>query len=96
LERLWLYDEFTIQQRLIHLQLLAKSLCGEEISRELVTVLSVGYGINPGLLLATLRDGASTNNVAMRTLGKIYPNIFDVRCFSHTIDHVSSHFKLTV
>jgi len=37
-------DDFTIQQRLIRLQLLAKSLCGEEIARELVTVLSVGYG----------------------------------------------------
>ena len=85
---------FTIEQHLIRLQLLAKSLSGEEIARELVSVLSVGYGIKPGLLISAMCDGASTNNIAMRTIGVIYPNLFDVCCFSHTLDRVGNHFKI--
>ena len=81
---------------MIRLQLLAKSLTGEEIARELITVLSVGYGINPNLLLSAMRDGASSNNVAMRTLNVVYPYVFDVECFSHTLDRVGSHFNTPV
>ena len=87
-------SNFTIKQHLIRLQLLAKSLCGEEIARELVSVLSVGYGIKPGLLLSAMRDGASKNNLAMRTIGVIYSNLLNVCCFSHTIDCVGKHFKI--
>ena len=28
------------------------------------------------------------NDVAIRTLSIVYPNVLDVRCFSHTLDHV--------
>ena len=38
-------DDWQIQHCLIHLQLLAKSLTGEEIARELISVLQVGYSI---------------------------------------------------
>ena len=89
-------EDFEIKQRLIRLQLLAKSLTGEEIARELITVLSVGYGINPNLLLSAMRDGASSNKVAMRTLKVVYPHVFDVACFSHTLDRVGSHFNMPV
>ena len=89
-------EDFEIKQRLIRLQLLAKSLTGEEIARELITVLSVGYGINPNLLLSAMRDGASSNNAAMRTLNVVYPHVFDVACFSHTLDRVGSHFNTPV
>ena len=89
-------DEFTLQQRLIRVQMLSKSLTGEEIARELLTVLSVTYSIHPNNLLAAMRDRASTNNVAMRTLSVIYPNVVDIGCFSHTIDHVGSKFKTPV
>ena len=47
-------EGFEIEQRLIRLQLLAKSLTGEEIARELITSLSVGYGINPSLVLSAM------------------------------------------
>ena len=89
-------EDFEIKQHLIRLQLLAKSLPGEEIARELITVLSVGYGIKPNLLLSAMRDGASSNNVAMRTLNVVYPHVFDVACFSHTLDRVGSHFNTPV
>ena len=41
-------------------------------------------------------DGASTNNVAMRTLNVLYCNIFDVTCFSHTLDCVGNHFQVPI
>lgn len=89
-------EDFEIKQCLIRLQLLAKSLTGEEIARELITCLSVVYGINPSILLSAMRDGASTNNVAMRTLAVVYPHVFDVACFSHTSNRVGSHFNTPI
>ena len=47
---------------------LSKSLSGEEVARELISVLSVTYGVRSSNLLASMRDRASVNNVAMRTL----------------------------
>ena len=35
-----------------------------------------------------MRDRAAVNNVAIQTLQIIYPHILDIRCFSHTPDHV--------
>ena len=68
-------DDFFEQQRVVRKQMLAKSLSGEEIARELIRiVLSVTYHIHPDNLLGAMRDRASTNNTAMRTLLIIYPN----------------------
>ena len=71
-------DDFSIQQRLVRLQMLTKSLTGEEIARELITVLSVTYSIHPNNLLGAMRDRASTNSVAMRTLMIVYPKVVDI------------------
>ena len=79
--------EWGIQQRLIRIQLLAKSLTGEEIARELLFVLQAQYGIASGLLVATMRDRASVNNLALSILRVMYPQALDVGCFSHTIDN---------
>ena len=70
--------------------MLAKSLTGEELARELISVLSVAYSITSNSLLAAMRDGASVNNVAIQTLKIVYPLVIDIRCFSHTIDHVGA------
>ena len=35
-----------------------------------------------------MRDRASVNNVAMRTISVVYNQLMDVGCFSHTLDHV--------
>jgi hypothetical protein len=37
--------EWCVQQRLVRVQMLAKSLSGEELARELISVLSVTYSI---------------------------------------------------
>ena len=85
-------SDWRIEQRLVRVQMLSKSLAGEEIARELISVLSVNFSIRSTNLLASMRDRASMNNVATQTLKVVYPTIVDVGCFSHTIDHVGEKF----
>ena len=84
------------EQRLVRIQLLSKSMTGEEIARELINVLSVTYSIGSDQLIAAMRDRAAVNNVAMRTLAVVYSKLLDVGCFSHTIDRVGQHFKTPI
>ena len=79
-------------QRLVHLQMLVKSVTGEELARELISILSVKYSIPSQLLLAAMKDRAAVNEMAVRTLKIVYPNLLSVGCFSHTIDRVGEHF----
>ena len=88
-------NEWQIQQRLVRLQLLAKSLKGEELARELISVLARQYNVQNDNLLAAMRDGVSVNAAAMRTVKIIFPKVIDVRCFSHTIDRVGVHFNIS-
>ena len=74
--------------------MLAKSLCGEELARELISVLSVTYNIPTNQLLACMSDHSSVNNTAVRTLKIAYPQLIDIGCLSHTIDHVGEHFVM--
>lgn len=89
-------NDWSLKQRLVKFKLLAKSLTGEEIACELISILSTTYGIESHRLLASMRDGASTNSVATRTLKIVYPKCMDVICFSHTIDRVGAHFKTPI
>lgn len=81
---LYVDSEWCIQQRLIRLQLLEKSMTGEEIARILVDTLSREYSIPPEYLLACMRDCASCNNVAVRFLKVMFTQLLDVGCFPHT------------
>ncbi len=85
-------DSFTIQQRLIRLQLLVKTMSGQEIARELINVISAQYGIMSNKVVACMRDRAACNNVALQTIKIVYSSIVDVGCFSHTLDLVGSKF----
>ena len=89
-------DDWVIQQRLVRVQLLTKSLSGEEIAKELISILSVTYGVQPTQLLGAMRDLASTNNVAMQTMKIVYPNLIDIGCYSHMIDQVGNLFNTTI
>ena len=87
-------DEWKIHQCVARL---AKSLAGEEVARELLSTLSTGLSLPSNLLIAVIRDRASVNNVALRTLSIVYLQvIIDVGCFSHTLDHVGEHFTTPV
>jgi len=87
-------DSWKIQHQLLCIRLLAKSLTGEEVAHELIQVLSVNYNIPSNYLIAAMRDRASINSIAMKTVKIVYPKIFDVGCFSHTIDRVEEHFNI--
>ena len=66
-------DRYQIQQRTVRVMLLAKSLTGEEVAHQLIVCLSTELGIKPELLVAGMRDRASINSVAMRTLSTQNP-----------------------
>ena len=87
-------DSWVIRQHLIGIQLLAKSFSGEEIAREVISLLSTKFGFGPKYLISAMRDRASANNVAIRTIKVVYSNVLDVGCFSHTLGLVENYFKL--
>jgi hypothetical protein len=70
----YISNDWSIEQRLIALKMLQKSLTGEEIAPEVISTLSIDYHITPTALLACMRDRAATNNVAVRTLKVLYPH----------------------
>ena len=72
---------FSIQQRLIHLQVVAKSMRGEEIAREIIATISTQYGIASNLVVAMMHGRATCNGVAIQTLKIVYPQLVDVGCF---------------
>lgn len=80
----------------ISTSVLAKSMTGEEVACQLLNTLSVTYEIKPTFILGAMRDGASVNNLAMGVVRMMYPNIMDVRCFSHTLDIVGDKFKTPI
>ena len=41
-----------------------------------------------------MRDGASVNAAAMRTVKIMYPEALDIRCISHTLDLIGDKFKV--
>ena len=71
-------------------------MSGEEVARELINILSMEFCVKSPLLLAAMRDGASVNSVAMRTVSVVYPLVLDVRCFTHTLDIVGTKFNTPV
>ena len=65
--------DWKIKQALVPLQLLVKSLKGEELAREIITVLAQQNNVTNNSLLAGMRDSASVNAVAMRMVKIIFP-----------------------
>ncbi len=88
--------QWEIRQRLLRIQILQKSMTGEELARTLINILSITFGIESHLILAATRDGASVNSCAMRTVKVVYPQLIDIRCFSHTLDLVGDKFNAPV
>ena len=89
-------SSWKIHQRLIRLQLLAKSMSGEEIARELVSVLQVQYDVAPRSLVAAMHDRAAVNGVAMTYVRVMYPSLLDIGCFSHTLNNAGSKFNTRI
>ena len=86
--------DWEIKQRLVRLQLIVKSLKGDDLACEIITVLAQQYNVQNSSLCAAMRDGASVNGAAMRTVKVVFPKVVDVRCFSHAIDGIDSHLNI--
>ena len=67
--------------------MLAKSLTGDEITRELINTLTCEYGIQSEQIIAVMHDCASANDVAICT----YP--FNVS-LSHALNQVGEKFNI--
>jgi hypothetical protein len=89
-------DQWSVQQRVVKLEVLASSLNAEQLAQRLIQCLAVEYDIKPNHLLAAIRDGAAVYEAGLRQVGFYFPNIFNVTCFSHTIDNVGKHFEFSV
>ena len=89
-------NEYSIQQRLIRLQLLSKSIASEELARKIIMVLQAHYKVLLGSLVGVMHDHAFVNTVAMTTISILYPHLLDIGCMSHTIDHVGDKFLTPV
>ena len=85
-------ESFAIQQQLARLQLLVKSMTSEEIAQEVINVISAQYGIGSNKLVSVMHDRAACNGVALQTIKVVYSSIFNIGCFSHTLDLVGSKF----
>ena len=70
--------------------MLAKSLSGEELARELLFILQAQYNITSTSLVATMHDRASVNDLALSIIKVMYPQVLDVGCFSHTLNNAGS------
>ena len=88
-------SKWEVKERLICFKSLAKSLTGEETARVLIDTVSRQYGVESDFVIACVRDRCSSNNVAVRTLKIIFPNLLDVGCFSHTLDLCGDKIKAT-
>ena len=75
--------DWNIQQRLLKLEILAKSMNVEELGQRLIQCLAVEYGMQPNHLLAAMRDGASVNEAGLRQVMFSSP-IFLMLSVSHT------------
>ena len=87
-------SDWNIEQRLFRLKFLMKNMCGEELTRELMSVLSVTLGVESHRLLVAMHDGASVNKAGMRIIAVMYPKVLDLQCISHTLDIVGNKFKV--
>ena len=72
-------SEWTIEQRLIRVELLSKEKKLHENLYTLCLQSTVLVGSNN--LLAAIRDRASSNSVSMKTVKVLYPNLVDIGCF---------------
>ena len=89
-------SQWLIQQRLVKLEVLARSINVEQLAQRLIQCLAIECMIRPDQLLASMRDGAAVNEAALRQVSFFFSNVFNVTCFSDTIDNDGKHFEFGV
>ena len=89
-------NDWQIKRQVCRLTLVAKWMTGEEVAHQLIAALSTELSIPANLVVAFMRDWASVNNVAMRTISVIDNSMIDIGCFSHTLDHVGENMNTPI
>ena len=89
-------DYSELKQCVGRLKLLAKTMTGEKIAQQIIVILSTEFGIFSNLIVAAMRDRASVNDVAMRTIKVVYNELLDVGCFSHTLNHAGERMNTPI
>ena len=85
-------SNWCIQQQVVRLAVLVKSLLASELAREILESLSTKLQLPGNKVVASIRDGAAVNRAAVRLIREIvFPHMLDVVCFAHT-DNVGKHF----
>lgn len=84
-------DNWEIVQRLVRIDIVAKSVTGNQLSQVLLECLFTDLQLRGQQVLAMMRDGASVNGAAIRNLQAFMPQMMDITCFAHTLDNVGSH-----
>ncbi len=75
-------DTWEIKQRLLKVDVLAKSLNAAQLA-QVINACLIEYTIQGTHILACMRDGASVNQAALDILKVFCPRMFNIVCFSH-------------
>ena len=84
-------DQWTVQQRLVRLDVVAKSVNAEELARVLQACL-IDFTIHGHRVLGCTRDGVAVNGAALEKLQIFCPKMVQITCVSHTLDNVGERF----
>ena len=70
--------DWVIKQKVCRMILLAKYVTGEGVARQLITVLPTKLSIAQHLVVSSLCDCATVNDVAMITMKVLYNDVIDI------------------
>ena len=85
---------WSIQQRVVRISMLAKSVNKEELLLLAREVLSTELEVMANCLLTSIHDRAAVNTAVMRTISILYPSVMNIGCFSHTVDNIGDRFAV--
>ena len=88
--------QWKIQQRLLKLETLEKSLKSQELAQRLIQCLAVEFSICSEMIISATKDGAAVNEAALNQVKFYFPNIFSITCFSHVIDNAGKKFQFRI
>ena len=92
----YLTDDWELKQCLGWLKLLAKKMTGDEIAQQIIVIVSTDFEISSNLIVASMRDRVSVNDVAMRIIKVVYNELLYVGYFSHTLNHVGERMNTPI
>ena len=88
-------EESNIHQMVLAISMIDDQLIGMTTAHEIYKIIMVKLGIlDEGTIAAFMRDRASVNDVAMDRLSRDFQCSEDIKCFSHTLDHVGNNFSV--